>query len=270
MNKNNILRTAWVLICIVVLSLGGCRSHRHLQQGDIAIDSTAAHQDDHTGRSDSEPPRLDTVKDVHYATYSANFSCTIEGMNINGQVRILHDSIIWISCTKIFEIGRLMATPTRVQAYSRLLNKYFDGDYATLCRRWGFDVDYATLQALLTGNCIPHSTLTEEPQLNAGKVTLTCSQATANSSQRRQVVMVKNFNDRKLLSTQIHSPAFAQRLNCIYRELLSINGQKIPKFIDLTLHSKRFNTNTTVEFDKITIDPTQTYPFHIPARATSL
>ena len=266
MRKNRVVIISLLAICCL-FALDSCRHTRHLANNNIG-DSTLAPTPQQGEPSPRNAIQLDTIRNLHYNNFSANFSCTVEGMNVNGQIRILHDSIIWISCAKIFEVARLRFTPTRVQGYSRLMNKYYDGDYESLAKRWGIDLDYNTLQSLITGSCPAHCVKSEEPKAIGDSVTLLCTQKVNNYS--RTVKLVKRLHDKKMTTAIITTDAVKQTLACRYSAHQSIGDEKAPGLISIDLKCRRGNYSTRLKIDKIALDTKQDYPFSIPERANKI
>ncbi|MCR4659832.1 MAG: DUF4292 domain-containing protein [Bacteroidales bacterium] len=77
-------------------------------------------------------------------------SCGYEGMAASGQVRMQQDSVIWVSVSYFFELGRAMATRDRVRIDVKMLGKSFDGTYADLARVTGVNTSFDELQAILS------------------------------------------------------------------------------------------------------------------------
>lgn len=252
----------FALLASTVALTVSCRSHKHLQKG--GTDSVAVVETE----TPPQPPaeRLDTLQNAYYKYYSANFSCEVDGITVNGQIRIVHDSAIWISLNKIIEVGRVLITPTRVQGYVKLMNKYIDDDYATLAQQWGVDADYATLEALLTGNCPPHCVKRAEPTRDGNRVTLQYNQKSNATAQQRQLTLFKNYKTKKIEQTQIVSPNQRQELTCGYSGHQSLNGQLLPSVIALTVKSRVYNGATQLKLEKITLNQRQNLPFSIPKR----
>ena len=78
------------------------------------------------------------------------FTATVDGMNVNGQVRMASDSVLWVSVSKIIELGRAKATPDSVFINVPFLNKQFAGDYNEVSRRAGRTVSFEWLQHIAT------------------------------------------------------------------------------------------------------------------------
>lgn len=254
-----------MLIAFILTSgFVACRSHRHVVTPPVT-DSTPVAQQDSATVKPTATVRLDTIRDASFNTYCANYSCTVDGVNVNGQIRIEHDSIIWISINKIIEVGRIMLTPTHVKAYVRIANKYYDGDYATLSRRFGIDIDYYTLEALLTGNCQRDCRKSKEPVLKDNTVSLFYNQSSKATAKERQVVMNKDYKSKKLTSVQLTSTTPRQKILCIYNNLQTYSGQQLATTIDVELYSSHLNVITQLKLEKINLNGKQQYPFKIPS-----
>lgn len=249
-----------IVVMVGGLLAGSCRSHKDLaHQANDSIANVA---------DQPEPPkppvvRLDTIQNAYYRYYSANFSCEVDGMRVNGQIRIVHDSAIWISVNKVIEVGRALITPTRVQGYVKLLNKQYDGSYSDVVKRWGLDLDYATLEALLTGNCPPHCVKHQEPERNGDQVTLHFTQKSAATGKQRQVTMQKSFKRKKIQQTDIVSGELHQQVTCNYGRPQTINGQELPTEITLNIRSRVYSGATQVKLEKIVLNQPQGMPFKL-------
>ncbi len=109
--------------------------------------------------TDQEPAPAPTPTDEHPAAVVStpekpreltvlNFSAVVEGASVNGQLRMASDSLIWLSVTKILELGRAMATPDSVWVSVPLASKYFAGNYTDLQRYTKRPVSFDDLQRI--------------------------------------------------------------------------------------------------------------------------
>ena len=247
---------------MVIATLAGCHSHRHLHRGDNGTEprtDSAAVSDGQGGEAVVKPrqERLDTIRNANYTTYSANFSCTVQGVSVSGQIRMDRDSVVWVSVSKIIELGRAKATPTRVQAYAKLVGKSYDLGYGDIRQLWGIDIDFGTLQALLTGNCPPDCRAGKEPQRDGDTVTLWYSQAGG----ARQLTLKKDYGSKLLTETDLYSKTTGQRVRCRYTSRSNSGGQLLPSVIAVTVNSSKLNEQMVIKLDKITLGQPQSYPF---------
>ena len=112
------------LLALLALTVTGCRSSRTV----IADTSTS-----------SESPKYTVM----------TFAGEVDGMSINGQVRMKKGEIIWGSVNKFLEVGRAMATPDSVWVRIPLMNRNFAGNYHDVAQTTGLRTSFIELQELL-------------------------------------------------------------------------------------------------------------------------
>ena len=82
-------------------------------------------------------------------TYTVmTFEGNVEGVNVNGQLRIAEDSVMWVAVYKLIEVGRAMCTPDSLWLRAPLLGHDDAMDYADLRRMTGFDISYDEMQQM--------------------------------------------------------------------------------------------------------------------------
>lgn len=93
-------------------------------------------------------PAAEVPSETPKRCYTAiSFDGEVEGITVNGQVRIAQDSVIWLSVTKVIEMGRAMCTPDSLWLRSPLMGRDDAMDYPTLQRLTGVKVTFGELQA---------------------------------------------------------------------------------------------------------------------------
>ena len=86
-------------------------------------------------------------------TYTVvTFDATVEGVTVNGQLRMAEDSAMWVSVSKIIEVGRAMCTPDSLWLRAPLLGRDDALDYAALRRLTGKDITFAEMQQIATAD----------------------------------------------------------------------------------------------------------------------
>ena len=105
----------------------------------------------HKGAARPETPAVTSpTTDASPSYYTANFTCSAEGMTANGQLRMQTDSIIWLSASKVIELGRARFTHDSVIIHAKITGQCFRGDYNDLYRRFNFRTDFDQLSKTLT------------------------------------------------------------------------------------------------------------------------
>ena len=74
------------------------------------------------------------------------FDGVVEGISVNGQLRVAEDSAMWVSVTKLIEVGRGLCTPDSLWLRAPLLSRDDAIDYATLQRMTGVEITYDEMQ----------------------------------------------------------------------------------------------------------------------------
>ncbi len=127
------MRSTYILIAAAMLLLAGCRSTR---QAATAPQGTAT-----AVAAPQQPRRTLTV---------TTFTVVVDGISATGQLRVAEDSVVWLSVTKLVELGRGLATKDSVWVSVPLADRQFAGTYADLQRLAKRKLDYATLERLAT------------------------------------------------------------------------------------------------------------------------
>ena len=79
------------------------------------------------------------------------FDATVNGISVDGQLRMARDSVIWCSLSKFVEVGRAMATPDSVWVNLPLTGGKRKGNYLTVKKLTGVSVDFRQLQSIVDG-----------------------------------------------------------------------------------------------------------------------
>lgn len=92
-----------------------------------------------------------------FENLSLKFSAEVNfGQNtesFSGLIRIKHDSIIWLSLRSFNIEGiRVILSKDSVKFLNRLDNTYYLGDFSFLQKKFELDIDYNTIEAILTNN----------------------------------------------------------------------------------------------------------------------
>lgn len=121
-----------LLACGMLLLVAGCRQDREdrgWQNQNFTVDEDLARD---SRDSVDFIIRKSMLHNTQFSTFSANLDIKLlmddesgkDAMKIGlgGQIRIQKDSVLWFSCTKLFELGRMRITPDSLLLYSRFGN----------------------------------------------------------------------------------------------------------------------------------------------------
>lgn len=234
---------------------------------------------------------------LEYSSLSMRFSAEINSggnsESFRGNIRILKDSIIWISVRSLnIEGARLFITPDSIMFINRIDNNYFVGDISSLRQVFNVDLDYKALQGLLTNSFFYYRVNNENENLSEKFNECISPGFYCIQSLQNFVPLIQNDSSGEINSDfsvveyhavqrvkvypEIYKPAevyienryYGQSLNVKYNNLFKINDSDFfPKNIELELISPHAFIELNLSVDNITIDrESLSFPFSIPDR----
>ncbi len=218
--------------------------------------------------------------ELQYKWLSAKFFATIEfndkKSSFNGILRILNDSIIWVSVTPALgiEAARLYITHDSVKTINRIDKTFIKSDYDFINTWLGTDFDFEMVESLLTGNDF---TYYDNDKFKARIDNREYNLTTFNRMKIKKYVRKSKENLRVLLQdiwldpetfkitrTNVREIKDNRKLNVTYSDFRGINNQISCNKIIFEVQDKN-PIKITVKYSKITLDEPQTFPFKIPA-----
>ena len=210
------------------------------------------------------------------AKFSAEYQNKGEKKSFDGQIRILHDSIIWLSFTPALgiEVIRIMISQDSVKFINRMNNTYFLGDYHYVNEFLNTNIDFDILQSFLTGNDLSfYENGKFKASLDKGQYKL----ATAERMKLKKFVRNNQENLRILIQNIWMDPETFKisradvkeirrpnnNLDATYSEYEKVEEQLFPKTIDFEVSAEN-KINVNVQFKRISINTAQQFPFRIP------
>ena len=136
------LSIAALVLALTVLATAGCRSHRDAVRTKPVTPIVTP-----TNPSDPNAPPAYVPQ-----YYTANFTCTTQGITAKGQLRLQPDSVLWAYASKIIELGRARLTVDSVVVYAKVTNSCFRGTYMDLYRRFGYRTSFDEVVKMVTAD----------------------------------------------------------------------------------------------------------------------
>lgn len=182
--------------------------------------------------------------------------------SITTSVRMEKDKIIWIKASILgITLSKILITPERVSYYETIGNTYFDGDFAFLSELLGTEIDFQKAQAMLLGQSI---------------FNLDGTMYTSEIIQNRYKLLPKtqeqNFIHSLLIDPlhfKVHSESLSQpsenRLLTVNYGLYDKIGEDwYPSEIQINATDKEEKTKIKVNYKKIDLNVSISFPFKIP------
>lgn len=198
--------------------------------------------------------------------------------NLNGQLRIRKDSLVWITFSPALgiEAARVMLTNDSVKFMNRLSKTYFSGKYALIDSLLNTTIDYSILQSMLLGNDLT------QYDVNKFRTSIDDGMYKITILERRKLrkYLRRGENTAKVLVQQIWLDPNTYRIRRIDIKELHKDNNKLQFFYDdfETVDGQLIPTHTRIEvtsqkpilidirYSKMVLNRPQKYPFNIPRK----
>jgi hypothetical protein len=219
--------------------------------------------------------------EIHFSDLSAKFSAeyTVDKKktSLSGQLRIKHDSLIWISISPLLgiEMARMELTNDSAKYINRIGSTYLVRDFAYINELLNKTLDFDMVQAFLLGNDF---SFYENGKFRASNDNNSYKLTTAERHklrkymrQNEQVASIpiqhiwldpSNFKITKVLVKEIENDN--RKFEADYSGFQVISGQLIPTELNFDIETGTRKLNIKVNYSRIVIDQHQSFPFRIP------
>ncbi|MFM7510866.1 MAG: DUF4292 domain-containing protein [Bacteroidota bacterium] len=264
-------------IVVILLMLGvfftSCRSTKKIQTALVKRDTIQTNV-----LSDLERARLDSIafiqeqyvqlqaKRIQYTTFNAKLDVDYEDgtgqqLNLNAQLRMYKDSVIWASITAILGIEGLRAYITRdsVKILDKQNKIYIARSVAYLNEVTALPLDLRSLQDLLIGNPVFLDSSLHAYSKGNGTISL----QGANSFFRLLFTIAEQ--EKILLSTKLDDLDLTRNRTSFlgYAEYDNRNGITFSQRRNIAVSEKK-KLNVELHFKQYAFNETLSFPFSIP------
>ena len=196
-----------------------------------------------------------------YIKSNAHYEDEKQSQRVTAEIKIKKDEIILISIRFIgITMAKALITPTKVQYYEKINNSFFEGDYSTLSRWLGSDLDFNKVQNMLLGEALD--------DLNKGKFSANIVDQMFKLEDSTDVNTKKSyfFESEKYLikKQQISQIAQDRTLQIVYPNYSDINKIAMPTNIIIDAVQNKGTTNITIDYNTITFNEDLSFPYSVP------
>lgn len=211
------------------------------------------------------------------AKFSAEYTVDKKKTSLSGQLRIKHDSLIWISISPLLgiEMARMELTNDSVKYINRIGSTYFLRDFAYINELLNNTLDFDMVQAFLLGNdfsffengkfraSIDNSSYKLiSAQRHKLKKYLRHNVDVANIPLQYIWLDPTNFKITHVLVKEIENDN--RKFEADFEGFQKIDAQLFPTELSFDIETGSKKVNIKVSYSKIVIDQHQSYPFRIP------
>ena len=195
-----------------------------------------------------------------YIKANAKYKDEKQSQSVTAEIKIKKDEKILVSIRFLgFTMAKALITPTSVQYYEKIGGTFFNGNYETLSKWLGSDLNYTKLQNLFLGKTFDD--LSKEKLENISDELF---YKLANNDGK----IIKTFSFDKsnfLLKKQEVSETAANRLlQIFYSDYQSINQMQLPLSFQIEANSDSKTTSISIDYRNISVNEDLNFPYSVP------
>lgn len=184
-----------------------------------------------------------------------------QSQNLTAEIKIKKGEQILVSIRFLgITMAKAHITPTSVSYYEKLNSTYFEGDFSTLSKWLGTDLDYTKVENILIGQTLD--------DLTKGKY----QDSIIDQSYRLQDLSKNNnikqffFNkDSFLLEKQIVSQTIENRMiEVSYSDYKKYGEISVPSDISINAEQDKGKTQISLGYNTITVNEELNFPYSVP------
>lgn len=259
--KRNSLHFALAVLLVIFLA-SACKTLKNKNRGQKKLlsleqvyDSVYKYQYDYT--------TLSAKCNVKFKNESKNIS-------LKGNLRIHKDSIIWISLSPGLgiEAVRLKCTKDSVFLLDRINKSITRGKYDYIKKLWKIDVDYFSLQNILTNRFFIYPTVTNEKNDFSRQFSLKSDTSLINVY-RKTDKAVENllkitYTDFYISTYLINDVPNARSLKIDFEKGNFDNANRFPSKVDIASVNAGKNLQLDLNYTKVTLNSSVSFSFKVP------
>jgi hypothetical protein len=195
-----------------------------------------------------------------YVKASARYEDEDNTQNVNAEIKIKKDEKILISIRVLgITMAKALITPTEVKYYEKLGAKYFEGDYTSLSRWLGTDLDFQKVQNLLIGQAMD--------DLTKGSYKATIDDKLYRLQNTDPNTMKAFFFEagRFLIKQQqIIQSQQNRMLKVSYPNYTDYPQAALPSGIDIEASQPKSKIKINIEYNSATFNEEMSFPYSVP------
>jgi len=196
-----------------------------------------------------------------YIKSNVRYSDDKQSQNLTAEIKIKKNEQILVSIRFLgITMAKALITPTTVSYYEKLNASYFEGDFSTLSKWLGTDLDFNKVQNILIGQAMD--------DLTKGNY----KDSLVDQTYRLENISENNikkyffFDKEKFLlnKQEIAQIAENRKMQVSYSDYKLYNESPIPSAIAINAEQDKGKTEINLDYNTITINEELTFPYSVP------
>ncbi|OXA80574.1 protein of unknown function [Flavobacterium aquidurense] len=193
---------------------------------------------------------------------SAKYEDEKQSQNVTADIKIEKDKQILVSVRFLgITMAKALITPTTVSYYEKIKGTYYEGDFTSLSKWLGTELDYSKVQNLLVGEALD--------DLRKGKYTQTIVENLFKLEDEKEAKVKKTFylDSEKYLvqKEEISQPAENRMLEIKYSDSKTFDQGILPTSIEINAAQPKGKTNINLNYNNISFNEELSFPYSVPS-----
>lgn len=195
-----------------------------------------------------------------YIKANARYQDNKQTQNVTAEIRIKKDEAILVSIRFLgITMAKALITPTEVKYYEKINSEFFEGDYTTLSKWLGTDLDFYKVQNLLTGEALDN--------LNEGNYKASIEDKLYkldNASKDVNKTFYFEAENFLIKKQQIVQPNKNRQLEVQYPAHTKHNTIILPSALLIEAQQERSKNTINITYTSVTFNEDFSIPYSVP------
>ena len=192
---------------------------------------------------------------------SAKYQDDKQSQNVQAEIRIKKDEKILVSIRILgITMAKALITPTSVQYYEKIGNKYFEGDYVALSKWLGTDLDFQKVQNMFIGKAID--------DLHKGNYAVSIMEKLyklqCNPDGNTDKTFFFESGNFLVKKQEINQVNLDRTLQVVYPDYKKYNEMILPLSLAIDARQKESKTTIDIEYKNVSFNEELTFPYSVP------
>ena len=197
-----------------------------------------------------------------YIKASARYVDEKQSQNVSAEIKIEKDKQILVSVRFLgITMAKALITPTAVSYYEKINSTYYEGDFTSLSKWLGTELDYSKVQNLLVGEALD--------DLRKGKYTQTIVENLFKLEDEKEAKIKKAFyldSEKYLLQKEeISQPVENRMLEIKYADTKTFDQGILPTSIEINAVQPKGKTDINLNYNNISFNEEFSFPYSVPS-----
>jgi hypothetical protein len=180
--------------------------------------------------------------------------------SVSADIKIKKDEIIHVNVKFLgFPVAKALITPKEVKYYEKVGGKYFEGNFETLSKWLGNDLNFNKLQNLLLGKALDD--LTKEKLEMSLQETNYQLKATANNVEK---LFLMDTNKFLLQKQEYNQPSKNRKLSVSYPNFNTFTEAILPSGMAILALVNDKTTKIDIEYDAVSFNEELNFSYSVP------